>query len=268
MAEGARLGLDYSYSLIDFDALGLPDSQLGDRARRSGARAASRASTSRIPSSRASSRISTRFRPRPRRSARSTRSCSTTAGPSGTTPIAGALPRASARRCTARIWIGSCSSAPAARARRWRVRCAISAPARSRSSTSIRSDRRDLAASLNSAPGARRAAVARDVAEAAARADGIVNTTPVGMAKYPGMPVPASALGRISGSPTSSISRPRPSCFARPRPLAAGPCPGRGMAVFQAVKAFELITGRRPDAEAMFRHFESAAAERRAGRLD
>ena len=31
------------------------------------------------------------------------------------------------------------------------------------------------------------------------------------------------------------------------------------MAVFQAVRAFELITGRRPDPQAMFRHFASAA---------
>jgi shikimate dehydrogenase len=33
---------------------------------------------------------------------------------------------------------------------------------------------------------------------------------------------------------------------------------GTGMAVFQAVKAFELFTGITPDREAMTRHFEAA----------
>ena len=34
--------------------------------------------------------------------------------------------------------------------------------------------------------------------------------------------------------------------------------PGIGMAIFQAVKAFELITGVVPDADQMARHFETA----------
>jgi len=36
--------------------------------------------------------------------------------------------------------------------------------------------------------------------------------------------------------------------------------PGGGMAVYQAVDAFEIFTGRTPDDERMFEHFQSLVA--------
>ena len=59
----------------------------------------------------------------------------------------------------------------------------------------------ELAAALGDRFGAGRAVAGADVADAVGGADGIVNTTPLGMAKYPGMPLagepPASAaVGR------------------------------------------------------------------------
>lgn len=86
---------------------------------------------------------------------------------------------------------------------------------------------------------------------------GIVNATPVGMAKLPGSPVPRQCLhaglwvADIVYFPleTQLLSDAR----------AAG-CPvlsGSGMAVFQAVRAFELFTGRAPNPDRMKRTFES-----------
>ena len=76
--------------------------------------------------------------------------------------------------------------------------------------------------------------------------DGIVNTTPVGMAKYPGTPFDTSLLvAATNGSPTSSISRPRRSCCAQARALGCRTLAGTGMAIYQAVRAFELFTGQR-----------------------
>ena len=117
----------------------------------------------------------------------------------------------------------------------------------------------NLAASLNSTPATHHAAVARDVAEAARAATGLVNTTPVGMAKYPGMPVPLEAL-RPDLWVADIIYFPAETALLRAAAAAGSrTMSGRGMAVFQAVRAFELITGRQPDPQAMFRHFASAA---------
>jgi shikimate dehydrogenase len=126
----------------------------------------------------------------------------------------------------------------------------------------------DLAAGLNASSGAGRAAVARDVSEAALQASGIVNATPVGMAKYPGMPARRDAL-RPDRWVADIIYFPAETELLRAA-VAAG-CrilPGRGMAVFQAVRAFELITGRRSDAAEMFRHFDAASPDVSPGSAD
>jgi shikimate dehydrogenase len=125
----------------------------------------------------------------------------------------------------------------------------------------------DLAAILN-AEGALRASVTHDVAAAAASAGGIVNTTPVGMAKYPGMPVPVSAL-RPDLWVVDVIYFPAETELLGSA-LAAGSrtMSGRGMAVFQAVRAFELLTGRRPDVGSMFRHFDSVPQNARLAGID
>jgi shikimate dehydrogenase len=117
----------------------------------------------------------------------------------------------------------------------------------------------DLAGSINSIPRPGRAKAVRDVSKAALGASGIVNTTPVGMAKYPGMPVPAAAL-RPDLWVADIIYFPAETELLRTASaLGCRVLPGRGMAVFQAVKAFELITGRLPDPREMSRHFHSAS---------
>jgi shikimate dehydrogenase len=115
----------------------------------------------------------------------------------------------------------------------------------------------DLAAALKSQRGNCRARAVFDASKAADSATGVVNTTPIGMAKYPGMPLPANVL-RPDLWVADIIYFPAETELLRAASaIGCRTMPGRGMAVFQAVKAFELITGCRPDAEEMFRHFAS-----------
>lgn len=116
----------------------------------------------------------------------------------------------------------------------------------------------DLVASFSSTLRPKRAAVVHDLVDAARRTNGIVNTTPVGMEKYPGTPVRTDVL-----TPDHWVADIIyfPEKTALLRAASATGCqilPGKGMAVFQAVRAFELITGRRADPQEMFRHFASA----------
>jgi shikimate dehydrogenase len=103
--------------------------------------------------------------------------------------------------------------------------------------------------------GAGRAIASPGLAEAMTAADGIVNATPVGMAKYPGTPVPIEML-RPDLWVAEIVYVPLETELLR----AAGArgcrtMGGGGMAVFQAAGAFRLFTGHEPDAERMMRHF-------------
>lgn len=105
-----------------------------------------------------------------------------------------------------------------------------------------------------------RAVVAVTDLESALRsASGAVNATPVGMDKYPGMPfdpellAPSQWVADVIYFPAETELL-RQAQWRGCRTLSGG-----GMAVFQAVKAFELFTGIAPDPEAMVRHFETAA---------
>lgn len=94
-----------------------------------------------------------------------------------------------------------------------------------------------------------------DLPRALRSADGLINATPVGMAKYPGMPVPDTAL-RPELWVADIVYFPAETELLRAAARLGSPTlPGRGMAIFQAVKAFELITGLVPDAAEMSRHF-------------
>jgi shikimate dehydrogenase len=115
----------------------------------------------------------------------------------------------------------------------------------------------ELAGALGDRFGAGRAVAVADVADAVGPADGIVNTTPLGMAKYPGMPLAASLLqprlwvADIVYFPLETeLLRTARACGCRTMS-------GGGMAVFQAVGAFRLFAGVEPDAERMLRHFAS-----------
>ncbi|HET6240345.1 MAG TPA: shikimate dehydrogenase [Acetobacteraceae bacterium] len=105
-----------------------------------------------------------------------------------------------------------------------------------------------------------RAAAGTDLAAAVAAADGVINATPMGMAKYPGLPLPAALL-RPALWVTEIIYFPLDTellCAARA--LGCRTLVGGGMTVFQAVEAFRLFTGIAPDAERMLWHFGAMAA--------
>ncbi len=117
-----------------------------------------------------------------------------------------------------------------------------------------------VAASLSERFGAGRAVAGRDATAALAHADGLVNTTPVGMAKFPGTPVPVELL-RPEMWVSEIIYFPlETELLKQARALGCRTLGGGGMAVFQAVEAFRLITGITPDHERMQHHFESMGA--------
>ena len=117
-----------------------------------------------------------------------------------------------------------------------------------------------LVDNLNGHFGAGRAQVGHDLPAAMAKADGVVNTTPVGMAKLPGTPLPPELLrpelwvAEIIYFPLET------ELLAHARELGCRTLDGSTMAVFQAVKAFELFTGQEADAERMHAFFRSLGA--------
>lgn len=114
-----------------------------------------------------------------------------------------------------------------------------------------------LVDNLNSHFGATWAQVGEDLPAAMTVADGLVNTTPMGMAKLPGTPVP-KALLRQSLWVAEIVYFPLQTELLRDaRELGCQTLDGGTMAVFQAVKAFELFSNVAPDAQRMLEHFAS-----------
>lgn len=114
-----------------------------------------------------------------------------------------------------------------------------------------------LADNLNKHFGAGRAQAGADLPSALAQADGLVNTTPMGMAKLPGTPVPVELL-RADLWVAEIVYFPLETELLRnARALGCRTLDGGTMAVFQAVKAFELFSGVVPDAQRMLEHFQS-----------
>jgi shikimate dehydrogenase len=96
------------------------------------------------------------------------------------------------------------------------------------------------------------------LAEALAQCDGMIHATPTGMAKLPGLPIPADSL-RPSMWVAEVVYVPLVTeLLALARAKGCRTLDGGGMAVFQAVKAFELFTGIMPDAERMLDRFNRA----------
>ena len=184
-AEGARLGLRYEYRLFDFDRLALPDGELPSlltqlqsrRLRRRQCHASlqgARRRASRPPvAGRRGDRRGQHRRVRGRGCGRAQHR------------LLGLRRELSPRTARIRGSMRSCSSAPAAPAWLSRGHSSISASAASRSSTSIRRKPSRLADDAWH-PAATTAAVAPTLRRRIRRADGLVNATPVGMAKYPG----------------------------------------------------------------------------------
>jgi shikimate dehydrogenase len=114
-----------------------------------------------------------------------------------------------------------------------------------------------LADNLNQHFGSNRAVAGHDLALTLAEADGLVNTTPMGMKKLPGMPVPVELL-RAELWVAEIVYVPLETELLRnARALGCRTLDGGNMAVFQAVKAFELFSGVVPDAQRMLAHFQS-----------
>jgi shikimate dehydrogenase len=117
------------------------------------------------------------------------------------------------------------------------------------------------AASLRERSGERVVADA-DVARAMAGASGLIHATPTGMDKLPGLPLPAELL-RPPLWVSEIVYFPLETALLRAaRAAGCAVCDGGTMAVGQAVGAFELFTGREPDAERMREHFLSLVSSR------
>ncbi|BCG24755.1 shikimate dehydrogenase (NADP(+)) [Pseudomonas tohonis] len=117
-----------------------------------------------------------------------------------------------------------------------------------------------LASSLERRFGTGRARAGDDLPDALANADGLVNTTPMGMAKLPGTPVPAALLRPALWVAEIVYFPLETQLLKDARALGCRTLDGGTMAVFQAVKAFELFSGAKADAQRMLEHFRSLDA--------
>jgi len=95
----------------------------------------------------------------------------------------------------------------------------------------------------------------RDLAREMASATGLIHATPTGMAKYPGLPLPADLLGPSLWVAEIVYFPLRTELLIEAERVGCRILDGGGMAVFQAVGAFELFTGLQPDEDRMLRHF-------------
>mgnify|MGYP001545043930 FL=1 len=95
------------------------------------------------------------------------------------------------------------------------------------------------------------------LADAMAGATGLIHATPVGMAKLPGMPLPAELLHARMWVADVVYFPIRTALLQAAEAAGCRTLSGGGMAVYQAVDAFRLFTGLEPDAGRMFTHFES-----------
>jgi shikimate dehydrogenase len=114
-----------------------------------------------------------------------------------------------------------------------------------------------LAAELSARFGQGRAVAGTDLAKSVAEAYGLIHCTPTGMAKLPGLPLPAELLHPALWVAEIVYFPLETELLRVARELGCQTLDGGGMAVFQAVRAFQLITGIEPDAERMRRHFLS-----------
>jgi shikimate dehydrogenase len=115
----------------------------------------------------------------------------------------------------------------------------------------------DLARELAKRFGAGRTRAATDIATALAGADGVVNTTPLGMANYPGMAFPPELLRPQMWAAEIVYFPLETELLRQARARGCRTMSGGGMAVFQAVGAFRLFTGLEPDVPRMLAHFSS-----------
>ena len=117
-----------------------------------------------------------------------------------------------------------------------------------------------LAAQLNSVYGAARAGAQRDIAAALEGADGLIQATPVGMLKQPGMPLPERLLRRELWVSEIVYVPLETELLKAARRIGCATADGGHMNVGQAGRAFELFTGQKADVGRMDAHFRRLAA--------
>ena len=112
-----------------------------------------------------------------------------------------------------------------------------------------------------SSVGTRARAIGLDELEgAAASAQGIVNATPVGMKAYPGTPVDTSVFGSETWVADVVYFPLETQLLAEARAKGCRTLDGSGMAVNQAIDAFELFSGQKADPQRMRETFLSFGA--------
>jgi shikimate dehydrogenase len=94
-----------------------------------------------------------------------------------------------------------------------------------------------------------------DLTASLAQATGLVHATPTGMAKHPGMPLPADLLHPGMWVAEIVYFPLQTRLLEAARALGCATVDGGTMAVGQAIGAFELFTGLAADAERMQAHF-------------
>jgi shikimate dehydrogenase len=94
-----------------------------------------------------------------------------------------------------------------------------------------------------------------DLRETLAGANGLIHATPTGMAKLPGLPLPADYLHAQLWVAEIVYFPLETELLKAAKALGCRTVSGGGMAVCQAVDALRIFTGREPDAERMFDHF-------------
>jgi shikimate dehydrogenase len=114
-----------------------------------------------------------------------------------------------------------------------------------------------LAHRLEADHGPGRAAALDDLRSTSLEADGLVNTTPMGMAKYPGVPMSADLLHARLWLADIIYFPLETELLRRARAVGCRTMNGVGMAVFQAADAFHIFTGLEPNVDRMYRHFET-----------
>lgn len=120
----------------------------------------------------------------------------------------------------------------------------------------------ELALRLNDRYGIARVTAVADVAQALAGATGLIHATPTGMDKLPGLPLPGSLL-RPGLWVAEIVYFPLDTQLLRAaRERGCATVDGGTMAVGQAIGAFELFTGIRPDAGRMEAHLRRMLAQR------
>ena len=114
-----------------------------------------------------------------------------------------------------------------------------------------------LAAELQKRFADRTVTAGTSLGEPLATANGLIHATPTGMAKLPGLPLPAELLHRELWVADIVYFPIRTALLQAAEALGCRTLSGGGMAVYQAVDAMRIFTGLEPDAERVYTHFQS-----------